>query len=210
MPFNYILKKCPLILLVLICTGVGADGQDVLFAFKGGLNFTSFRGNNPGGELSSRTAFNVGDIVEVQLARNFSLQAETQYSSQGASLTNGGNPVEVKLNYFIVPILLKYIHRSGLFLESGPQFGFLLAAHDEVDGVSTNVSSIFQSYDFAWVFGAGCYLTSRLGIDVRYNEGLINITEAAILAGDRLVKSSVIQTDIFIELGNGKKIRSKF
>lgn len=222
MPFNYILKKCyvlkkcyilkkcPVIMLALICAWVGADGQDVLFALKGGLNFSTFRGNNLGAGVSSRTAFNVGDIVEIGLSKNFSFQAETEYSAQGATLTSGVNTTAVKLNYFVAPVLLKYMHRSGLFVETGPQPGFLLSARDKSGSMTTSSSGSFQSFDFAWVFGAGCYLTSRLGIDIRYNEGLINITGAAILTGYQTTKSSVYAADIFFELGKGKRIRSKF
>jgi hypothetical protein len=36
--------------------------------------------------------------------------------------------VGVNTQYIIVPVLFKYVHKSGLFAETGPQLGFLTAA----------------------------------------------------------------------------------
>ena len=144
------------------------------FGLKGGVNFANI--SDAWGNTSS-TQFNVnaGVFFHMPVARRVAIQPELYYSGQGDQFTGGND----HLNYLNLPILLKFSSRTGLYFETGPQFGFLVSANSTYQGVTTDIKSDIASGDFAWVFGLGFKIPlSPVGIDLRYNAGLSNINNA--------------------------------
>jgi hypothetical protein len=186
------------VLLVLIFAGstIFADAQ-IQFGIKAGVNIADLNlsGGPPGFTFNSKTDFSGGIFASVPLFSSCSLQPEVLYSGQGASFKDSLVTVKVNYGYINVPVLFKYQHSSGLFAETGPQVGFLLSANEKSDGQTIDTKSNTQSTDFSWVFGIGYKLASGLGIDLRYNLGLVNLAKGAYTDGT--LKNSVFQFGVF-------------
>jgi hypothetical protein len=186
------------ILVMLISASFMFAGAQVQFGVKAGYNLAnlSVSGAPSGVSVSSRSDFSAGLLASVPLFNSCSLQPEVLYSGQGASATESGTTATLNYGYLNVPILFKYQHVSGLFAETGPQVGFLLSAKEKVDGQSTDTKSSTQSTDFSWAFGIGFKLPMGLGIDARYNLGLVNLDKGS-SSTDGTIKNSVFQFGLF-------------
>lgn len=166
------------VLLVLIAAGSAmfASAQ-IQFGVKAAYNLANitFSPSQPG--VSSKSDFSAGILASIPLLASCSLQPEIMYSGQGTSFSDSFATGKLNYGYLNVPVLFKYQHSSGLFVETGPQVGFLLSAKETADGQSADTKSNTQSTDFSWVFGLGFKLPLGLGIDARYNLGLTNVAK---------------------------------
>jgi hypothetical protein len=78
----------------------------------------------------------------------------------------------VWLNYIDVPVAFRATTNDGLFLEAGPQVGFLINAKSDASGEKVSVKSDYKSVDFGFVLGLGYQpLKGGLGFGGRYNAG---------------------------------------
>jgi hypothetical protein len=175
-----------------------AAGAQVQFGIKAGVNIANITTSGltfvPGASYSTRTDFNGGVLVSIPLFSDFFLQPELNYSGQGESYSNPIANGTLNYSYLNIPVLFKYQHRSGLFAETGPQIGFLLAAKAVANGATYDQNAI-ESTDFTWAFGIGYKLHPiPLGLDLRYNLGLTNIYKNS---GSATAKNSVFQIDVF-------------
>lgn len=165
-------------LLLILIAGVSFATAHAQFQFgvKGGLNLARLSDVN-GLSWNTQFSFNGGIFFKMPIAHHVSIQPELLYSGQGARYdAGGGQTASDHLNYLNLPILLKLSTGTGFYFETGPQFGFLMGAHENLQGVSTDIKSAFNSSDFGWVFGIGCKIPmSPVGVDLRYNAGLSNI-----------------------------------
>jgi hypothetical protein len=181
--------------------------QSPSFGLKGGINISRLP-NTPQQNFNSRLGFHVGGLAHIHLSRQFALQPEVVYSSQGAKYTLPGSPEHsLALNYINIPLQLQYMFDNGFRLQTGPQAGFLVGVSDKVNGQETNFfdSEDFKDLDFAWSFGLGYLSHSGFGIDGRYNLGLTNINE------DRsyTLRNNVIQIGLFYLFDNSHKRKSR-
>lgn len=171
----------------------------IQFGVKAGANFATLSGQGSEG-ATTKVDFHGGGFVHIPLVNSFFLQPELLYSRQGAKATSDGVVFNINQSYLNIPVLAKYQHSSGLYGETGPQFGFLLAANVAAGGSSQDVKSSYKSTDFSWAFGVGYKLPLiGAGIDARYNLGLSNI--AATDVSGYSVKNSVFQIGVFYMLG---------
>ncbi len=185
-------------LLFMIAAGstLFASAQ-IQFGVKAGVNVADLNlsGGPSGFTFNTKTDFSGGIFVSVPLFSSCSLQPEVLYSGQGASFKDSLETVKVNYDYINVPVLFKYQHSSGLFAETGPQISFLLSANEKANGQTIDTKSNTQSTDFSWVFGIGYKLPMGLGVDVRYNLGLVNLAKGPYTDGT--LKNSVFQFGLF-------------
>jgi hypothetical protein len=163
-----------LLLFLIIASLAKVSGAQIQFGLKGGINFANIsqQGAPPTADkFKSITDFNAGLMASIPLCSHFSLQPEVVYSGQGGNLDER----VLRLNYLNIPVLLKYLHPSGLFAETGPQIGFMLSGKELFDGKSYDDSEN-KVPELSWAFGMGYQLPKiNLGIDARYNLGLTEI-----------------------------------
>jgi hypothetical protein len=166
---------------------------------KAGANFSTFTGSAADG-AKMLVGFHGGAFSRIPILSSCFLQPELLYSGQGAKGTVNETDFSVNQSYLNVPVLFQYQHSSGLFAETGPQIGFLLAAKVKSGGISEDVKSSYKSTDFSWAFGLGYRIPSiGAGIDARYNLGLSNVPSED-MAGESL-KNSVFQVGLFYTFG---------
>lgn len=184
------MKKPVLFLLMAFLPAlIFAQRRNAQLGIKGGVNLASYNGV---GSDEARVGFHVGLLAHIHTSNpKLAIQPEVVYSSQGADFPGHADEVD----YINVPILLQYIGRGGLRLETGPQVGALVAAkYKDDNGVEYNNKNSFKQSDLSWAFGLGFISTSGFGLDLRYNLGLSDITKGR---GD--VKNSVWQFGIFYQ-----------
>ena len=151
----------------------------------------------------SLSNFNVGAITAITLSRSFSIQSELTYSGQGNKYNDGTSEGSNHYDYINLPVLLSYHHSAGFFVETGLQIGFLVRAFSYNGRNGQNIRNRSYSPDYSYVIGTGYQLPrTNLGIDARYNFGLLNITHQ--LASDGSIKNSVFQIGLFYLFWRGK------
>lgn len=155
----------------------GTKASHASFGVKGGLNVYNIHNDN-NVEYDTKLGFHLGMLAHLHLSKQFALQPELLYSTQGAKYSVSNNEAKVNLGYINVPVMLQYMFNNGFRLQAGPQVGFLTRARLEMNNTKTDVKDNYQTVDFAVGFGAG-YVSpkSGLGIDARYNLGVSDINE---------------------------------
>lgn len=196
------MKKMLSVCSVILLFSLFANAQHTSFGLKAGINASSV--DIEGGEdYDSKVGIHVGGLAHIHITRHFAFQPELVYSMQGGK--DGDN--KLKLNYLNIPLLAQYMTLDGFRFQTGPQIGFLTSAKTESGDVEVDIKDQLESVDFSWTFGAG-YLfpgTSGIGVDVRYNLGLSNISED----DDFEAKNRVFQIGVFYQFNKAQQTRRK-
>lgn len=185
------MKKSMLILCTLfLSVTVIAQNQKVKLGVKAGLNISSLTFDESELDSSTKAGFTAGLMVEVPLAKNFSLQPELLYSQQGTKtsfsdtdVTNSNFRSTIELNYLNIPVMLKYFVIEGLSVQAGPQIGILLKANNKYEdnflGYENQDSFDLKDYstgiDTSVNFGLGYQLQNKFYTDLRYNISYSNV-----------------------------------
>ena len=190
-----------ILLLAMMAAATTFAGAQVKFGAKAGLNLSNVHVSPAESGVSYKIApgFNAGFLANISLPGKFSLQPEVVYSGQGTKMTSPDGDGDIYMGYVNVPVLLKYKTALGLFIEAGPQAGFLLSAKAKSSGVSTDVKDSFKSTDISGVFGIGYMSPLNIGVDARYNLGLSNLDKNSISTSS--AKNGVIQIGVFYFFG---------
>ncbi len=165
----------------------------VTFGIKGGMNVSSLSQGADLDDSKSKIGFNAGVFANIPVATNFSIQPEVLYNDLGSKSTRKTNflgneyrsDYSTNLGYVAVPVMFQYNVIPNLYLEAGPEFGFLVSAKDKLktstngntDATSTSTlnKDDFQTFNFGIGIGAGYYFTDNLGLTARYTAGVTDI-----------------------------------
>jgi len=192
----------------LLCT-LSFSQHTPKFGIKTGVNVANFK-TNTAEEYDSRIGFHGALLSHIHLSREFALQPEIQYSQEGTkynvNVNNSLNEVTTKLDYINLPIMLQYMFNNGFRLEAGPQFGFLINAKDDIEGIGeTERKTFYKSTNVSVGLGANYLSYSGFGVGARYNFGLSDIWEQT--TAD--IKSRNLQISVFYMLDNNHKAKSR-
>lgn len=156
--------------------------QKIKAGLKVGVNYANF--TNSDIQTDAITSFHGGLVAEFPLLKNFSLQPELLYSTQGAELNDFGQQIKNELGYISIPVLAKFHLNDDLSLELGPQASFLLSERNEVDAGDSNTFDFAVAGGLTYKFGKHFFIQGRYGI---------GLTEPK---RDADVKNSVLQGSI--------------
>jgi len=175
------------------------------FGIKGGVNQAVLTGR-VGEDATYKTYFHAGILYEFKLLGPISIQPEALYSLQGSQLKGISTNYTTQLNYVQVPILLKAT-LGPVYVEAGPQFGYLVSANEngtvQVRNSSGNVAfagvdqastSNYKRGDFALVAGVGLKLGPIVRVGGRFVAGLNDINDVQFLQG---VNDPKLQNRVF-------------
>lgn len=174
-----------------------ANAQEIKFGAKAGLNLSNFAGDAEG--TSTKVGFQVGAFAEIKISYKFAVQPELLFSAQGAkaeeSFSGPGYSFSSedtqKNSYINIPVMAKFYATEKLYIEAGPQIGFLMSANADFEETETfggqtetfsgsiDNKEAFNSTDFGLNFGFGFNFTENIGAGVRYTSGLSNIAKDA-------------------------------
>lgn len=185
-------KLVSILVFFMLCLAVKA--QFVQYGIKAGINWSgesdheypayTFEGSG------YTTGFAFGGVINFQLSHSFDLEADLMYSMQGMkddlTIMNENGVSErtvdykIRSHYMNIPIALKYFVMDGLYIECGPQVGYLLSKKDEVEtGDITNMfdASNTKKVDFSILGGLGMVFNNNMFIDARYIHGMTDTCE---------------------------------
>jgi hypothetical protein len=146
------------------------------FGLLSGMNFSTFRlhGNlTESTDASWKTGFVVGMFDKIPIGKGFSVQPEFLYSSMGGNFdARVGGLDHYRLNYFSIPVLLKYNFLKNWSALFGPQFDLLIQAKklDNTGGVN-KVTSDFKDYNFLFTAGIEGWANKTIVFSGRYMYG---------------------------------------
>jgi hypothetical protein len=179
------MKKLILSAAMLLTIGFTANAQNIKFGVKAGLNLATLTGD-VNSDVSSRTNFHAGGVVEFKVAQNFSVQPELLYSGQGAKFDvfqDGANyETTFKFDYINIPVLAKYYIIEGFSIEAGPQVGFIVNSKMKVEipGMGSgevDAEEITNGVDFGIAGGLAYDLPIGLFFQARYVAGIANVID---------------------------------
>ena len=191
------MKKVILVLVILIA--VHATAQKVNFGVKAGLNMSMLTGSKEQ-IMSSNNGFFAGPFLEFKLLGKVAVQPELLFSAQGAKFKAKDLTfaTTTKMNYLLVPVMMKYYPVAGLFIEAGPQAGFLVSAKQEVEDKVTNIRTSedikkeTKEFDLSLNVGVGYDILDKVVTQMRY---CIGLTDTSTLENTNL-KNGVFQLSI--------------
>ena len=172
------MKKSLLFIAAFIGFGF-VNAQTAQFGFKAGLNISNQSYKVGGNTLDGESVYGVqaGIFVEIKASEKLTVQPELLFSTQGSKLSTPQGKASFDLNYVIVPVMVKFYPASKLFLEAGPQIGFLTSAKAGLGSMSGDAKEVFETTDFALNLGLGYNITNEFSAGVRYNLGLSNVAK---------------------------------
>jgi len=192
---------------------------------KGGVNLAKMNAEGFSGsaefDSKSKTSYNGGLFINIPVGTNFRFQPEVVYSSQGGrnsqlvqtptgSFTSN---YEMDLNYINVPLMLQLQSTTGVFVELGPQFGYLINAKNKSNSngagssnTELNIKDQLNKLDIAAAGGIGYLSRIGLGINARYNYGFTNVLDennSNYVSGQKL-RNRLYQIGLFYQFGAAK------
>lgn len=179
------------------------SSSDVRFGIKAGMNVSSLSKNETLEDQGSKIGFNAGVFANIPIAESFSIQPEVLYSQYGDKYDYvvAGNRYSYAnhLDYVTVPVMFQYNFIPNLYVEAGPEFGFMVSAknkaknetNNDVLAESGNYKDNFNTFNVGIGLGAGYYFTDNIGITARYVAGVTDI------AKDRPANSDAVRNNAF-------------
>jgi hypothetical protein len=160
--------------IILIVSDLKA--QDVTFGIKSGVTLSNV--STDFSQKGSLTSFHLGGFMEALYSEKIAVQPEILYSEQGFKFGDGDSNTTFKLSYINVPVMIKYYVVKDLYVEAGPQIGFLntakLILEQNENTTTQNVKDALRNNDLSLSFGAGFNIKNQFNIGARYNLGLTN------------------------------------
>lgn len=199
---------CAAVMAMLVIFSANADAQGVVVkaGVKGGMNFSSLRGDDIDlleeqlqVGIGTRVGFAAGGFVSISPHQMFAIQPEfLVFSQKGSSSDLGGVDFHFILDYFDVPILAKLMVPTQSTVTpnffAGPALSFNLRSKLKAEGGGQSAEIDLdeagldtKAVDFGFVFGGGLDIDtgmSTLTFDVRYTLGLTKVWKFQGLAED--------------------------
>lgn len=183
--------------LISLLLGDKLNTGKIEFGLDGGVNYPSIRGLEGG---DARSTFNIGFYFDIKLKDSAwmvhtgvlvkSTMGESNlpvYTLGDPDLDNvfAGGQVKTKLNYFNVPIMMKYKFNKRIYAEGGIMPSLRAKAYDiftaENNGdleYTLETGDKYHRVDFGLIAGVGYRLMGGNGMNlgIRYYFGLVDIT----------------------------------
>ncbi len=156
-----------------------------------GLNRGSIKGDAPNNvEYRKLNGPIFGAQGEIEIGSDVLLSLQPMVVHRGSKIAdadstdgvNDGVELDVALDYFAIPIVVKFMTGKGrTYVTGGVDVAFLSAATIEGDGVDVDVKDSFESTDISALLGFGVVFPvgrPQLTVEARWVHGMVN------LAGD--------------------------
>lgn len=202
------MRTTPTVLILSLLLGTAsAQAQGVRFGLKAGVNYSTLSelvSPLDTDRLARKPGLLVGGTANFAIDQRFSVQPELLFSMQGAQ-ADANSDFKYNLNYLSLPVVGR-LKVGGLFLEAGPQLGFLLSAHNKQGAYSRDIRAGMKKLDLGYAAGVGYALSDKIEVGFRYQGGVSKIfnyyiSEDATL-GNRTPRNSTLQVHVGYQFGN--------
>lgn len=187
------------ITLFFMAIGTFSMAQSFSFGPKAGVNISNYTGGNI--KSDAMVGYHLGGFLSFGVGKNFAIQPEVLFSTQGAKVENGGQKTDFKVNYVTVPVMLKLRTNGGFYVEVGPQAGF----RTSTDVGNQTIDNFAKNLDLSVGGGIGYQSPIGLGVGARYVAGLSKVGDYKGTSTSPDFKNSVIQVSLFWSISPGGK-----
>ena len=167
-----------------------ASAQGIAFGVKGGVNFTKMSIDNDAVDCEAGVGFFVGPTLKIDFLPFLGVQGSIFYEQANSKVAGE----KIKRQSVIVPIdvrvNLKLNEESGIYLATGPQFGFNVGDKEKklnVGDWSLKTASISGNV------GLGAMLINHLQVSINYNFALSKSAEIEVANQTYKVKNNAWQ-----------------
>lgn len=192
------MRRQILLLIVFLLAVISNQAQEKRFSFglKGGINYASYSTPNAFVDVyKGKLGFFVGGFATIGLTEKFKIQPELLFAMQGARFVikdieiregaeEGPKIGDLKKNInestIVLPIMGQYHINEKVYLEAGPQFGFILSTNEKIitsptDNPNFNAPSTTDpdTFDAGLAIGVGYRFMPILALKMRYYYGLL-------------------------------------
>ncbi len=152
----------------------------------GGVTRMSWSGEKPDGASYRKiTGFNVGAELDIGPYKSVWLSVQPSYVRKGSRIafdvpgqSERVDSVDVRLDYFVLPVLLKVGTLGGrAYVTGGLEAAWLLEARYKTSTDDVDISGEIKARDLVADFGAGyTFPAGRMSIflEVRYSQSILN------------------------------------
>ena len=206
--------------LISLLLGDKLNSDKIEFGLDGGFNFSRIGNLDSSSSYSSfnlgfyfdilvddKWSFNTGVLVKSNLGADKLTEEDLTFLEITPFEENG--TYSQRLNYFLVPVLMRYNFPSRIYVEAGPQFGLMYKSsvdfnsnsdEKEVDIRQFNKDKI-NKIDAGISGGLGYRLSPRKGMSVglRYYYGFVNTYK-----GESGTNNSSLFLKFTLPIGTGK------
>lgn len=183
------------VITTLFCSIFNGRTQEteISWGAKGGANYSTFWDRlevdgHEGINYSYKSGVFVGGLVNFPLSGKITVQPELLFSRRQTGIEIDGfrfvSPEPTSRyratrteSVVELPVMFRYDAFSKIFIEAGPQVGFLIDQKEEVEEspfkTDENLLGEFDKFDAGLTAGLGVKLTPRLMVNGRYFQGLI-------------------------------------
>ena len=169
------MKKTIITMVVMAMFAVmPANAQGVAFGLKGGVNFTKMSIDDDAVKSESGVGFFIGPTLKIDILPFLGVQGSIMYE-QANSKVDGE---KIKRQSIIIPIdarvSFKFKEGAGIYLATGPQFGFNVGDSEFTWNDTSTYKNTFQMKKsmFNWNFGVGAMLSKHFELGVVYSLGI--------------------------------------
>ena len=184
--------------IISLLLGDNLNTGKIEFGLDGGLNLSSQTGTEGGKNLKN---FNLGFYFDIKLKdpswmvhtgvivkSRMGIADLAPYPLGDANLDSSfkGGEVDRKLDYFNVPVMIKYKFKNNFFVETGPTFGLFYNSFDEFTNEVNEDDLVYKVerkkdyylLDAGWTTGIGYRLSKGNGINlgIRYYFGFVDVS----------------------------------
>ena len=179
------MKKCLVLLIIIVVCNlqpVLAQYRETSFQRFGvvaGVNFSHMNFNKGVPRPTEHVTTNwkpgvyFGVTLQVPVTDNLSIQPQYLYSRLGGKVEDSG--IDYQLNYFSMPVFLRYQLTSRIAVMAGPQLDLLINAKKDSSAKSYNITHDTEERNFGLVLGVDIRIWTALGVNVRYMQGLNHV-----------------------------------
>ena len=174
------MKKTIITMVVMALFAVmPASAQGIAFGVKGGANITKMSIDNDAIDCDAGVGFFVGPTLKIDFLPFFGVQGSVFYEQANSKVAGE----KIKRQSVIVPIdarvNLKFNEDAGIYLATGPQFGFNVGEDEFTWNESSSYKNTFQMKKsmFNWNFGIGAMLSPKFELGVVYSLGIAKTGE---------------------------------
>ncbi len=217
--------------LITLLLGDKLNSEGLEFGLEGGINWTNISGMETTNfarkwnlgfyfdiRLKNQWFFYTGVLVKANMGVDKLTDNDLGFLQATIYTDTIGNRLDgvyrQKMNYFLVPALVKYKFKNNMYVEAGPQFGLMYKSWVEFEADIDGKDAVIKEYnkdminklDAGIMIGAGYTLFKGTGwtFGAKYYYGFVNVYKER--AG---TKNSSIFLKVNIPIGAGEVAQKK-
>ena len=185
-----------LMILILLLIGTENFAQYSAMSISSGISIgkTKFPAQ-PNLKSKPLGGFDGGIGAEFGVSKNFSVQAEINFTTTGILLADDttGAFAKFRNSYLTIPLLAKLYLRPGFSIFGGPHFGYILygryVANSTENDIKLNVTHGYKSFDLCAVAGMEYRFPVGVFVNLRYQYGIAQIDKLTFGNDDEPLKN---------------------